>query len=87
MNKKIKKLSERKCFFCKESDPAVLDVHRIHEGHKGGKYIEGNVLVVCANCHRKIHFSDEITIDKWMQSTKGMVLHCWVNNEEYYLPC
>ena len=27
-----------KCAFCSESDYACLDVHRIHEGYKGGKY-------------------------------------------------
>jgi hypothetical protein len=85
MNKKIKKLSEKHCFFCKEDNPAVLDLHRICEGHKGGKYIEGNVVVVCSNCHRKIHHSNDIVIDKWVASTNGMVLHCWVNGEEKYI--
>ena len=86
MNKKIRKLQEGKCFFCNETNKAVLDVHRIHEGHKGGKYIEGNVVVVCSNCHRKIHHSNEIVIDKWMASTDGMVLHCWIDGQENYIP-
>ena len=85
MNKKLKKLREKHCFFCEEDNPALLDVHRIHEGCKGGKYIEGNVVVVCSNCHRKIHFTNDIVIDKWMQSTGGMVLHCWINGQENYL--
>ena len=31
-----------KCAFCPEPDYACLDVHRIHEGYKGGKYSEWN---------------------------------------------
>lgn len=40
---------------CQESNQAVLDIHRIYEGSKGGTYDSRNCIVCCANCHRKIH--------------------------------
>jgi len=33
----------------------VLDVDRIIPGEDGGEYIEGNVQILCANCHRLRH--------------------------------
>lgn len=53
--KQIKKLCEGKCFFCEESKYELLDAHRILEGKDGGKYNWENMLILCANCHRKCH--------------------------------
>ena len=51
----IKKLlHSSECFIC-GWDKAECDVHRIVYGCDGGKYIKGNVLPVCPNCHRLIH--------------------------------
>lgn len=55
MNKKIKKLSEKKCKFCDCTEYALLDCHRIEYGSLGGKYTDWNICVCCSNCHRKIH--------------------------------
>ena len=36
-------------------DKSYLDAHRIKNGKDGGKYENGNVLMLCANCHRIEH--------------------------------
>ncbi len=55
MDKKVKKLIDKQCYFCGENDYALLDLHRILEGSKGGKYNSFNTLTTCSNCHRKVH--------------------------------
>lgn len=74
INKKIKKLVDKKCKFCKQSEYCVLDVHRIIPGSEGGEYTEHNTLTVCAVCHRKIH-DGIIKIDRKYPSTIGWILH------------
>jgi hypothetical protein len=37
----------RKCYFCGENAKEVLDEHHLKDG---------STIVLCANCHRKIHF-------------------------------
>lgn len=74
INKKIKKLVDKKCKFCEESDYCALDVHRIIPGCVGGEYIETNCVTTCVNCHRKIH-KGKIKIDRKYPSTHGWVLH------------
>lgn len=74
INKKIKKLSDKKCKFCGESDYCTLDVHRITPGSEGGLYTEYNTVTSCVNCHRKIH-DGKIKIDRKYPSTNGWVLH------------
>jgi hypothetical protein len=85
VNKKAKKKLEGKCYFCPEDDYNLLDCHRIFPGEKGGTYEDRNILVTCANCHRKIH-SGKVIIDRKYLSTSGKwVLHYWVNGEEKWL--
>lgn len=80
-NKKIKKLSDGCCFFCKEANYALLDCHRIVEG---SKYEHGNTVTLCANCHRRVH-AGEITIDRrYLRSDGKWVLHYWKDNKEFY---
>ncbi len=43
----------KKCIICDWEGPC--DRHRIIFGQNGGKYIKGNVVIVCPNCHRLIH--------------------------------
>jgi len=84
INKKIKKLSNKKCHFCGESNYCVLDVHRIIEGANGGKYTDHNTVVTCSNCHRKVH-DGKIKIDRKYYSTQGWVLHYFdENGTEHY---
>lgn len=82
INKQYKKKQEGKCYFCKESDYAVLDCHRIIEGQDGGKYTAHNTVVTCSNCHRRIH-DGQIVIDRKYFSTSGKwILHFFENGEE-----
>lgn len=84
INKVATKKHAGKCYFCEEDDYNLLDVHRIVEGKNDGKYTDFNVLVVCSNCHRKIH-SNQIKIDRKYYSTSGKwILHYWQDDVEYW---
>lgn len=84
IDKKEKKLSDKKCYFCPCSTYELLDVHRIVEGKDGGKYTNNNTLTVCSLCHRKIH-SGMIKIDqKYFTSSGSFVLHFWIDGQEYW---
>jgi hypothetical protein len=80
INKKIKKLIDKKCYFCGENNYCVLDVHRILPGSEGGIYSEHNSVTACSNCHRKIH-DGKIKLDRKYYSTKGWVLHYFDENQ------
>ena len=84
IDKKQNKLAAGKCRICGESDYALLDNHRIIEGAKGGKYIAQNVVVLCANCHRRTH-DGQIIIDRYYLSTAGMVLRVIIDGEERFV--
>jgi 5-methylcytosine-specific restriction endonuclease McrA len=84
-SKKTRKKICGKCIICKESNQKVLDIHRIIPGCEGGTYIGENCVTLCANCHRKVHHTDEIKIEGWVMSTAGMLLHCHIDGEENYL--
>ena len=85
INKKICKLSEGKCRICGVDDYNVLDVHRIVEGHRGGKYHADNTVVVCAICHRKIH-AGSILIDKYYLGSNGRkMLRIYVDGIELFV--
>ncbi len=45
-----------KCFFCGEDNPEVLEVHHIVPRSLGIPGSEKETIVVCANCHRKLHY-------------------------------
>ena len=85
INKKAIKKFAGKCFFCDVNDYACLNCHRILPGEQNGIYTDFNTLIVCANCHNKIHDS-QIVIDRKYMSTnsRGWVLHFWENNEEFW---
>lgn len=82
-NQQLKKLYDKKCFFCEEDDYAILDAHRILPGAEGGTYDWINTLTVCSNCHRRIH-AGEILVDRKYGSTGGLVLHYFIGETEYW---
>jgi HNH endonuclease len=55
---------DARCAFCGESDPVVLDCHRIQPGSEGGRYQWHNTLSTCANDHRRIHAASPISYSK-----------------------
>lgn len=84
INKQAFKLAKGKCRLCGESDYATLDVHRIIEGNAGGRYEEHNSVVLCSNCHRKVH-DKQIKIDKYYLCSNGKYLLRIIDgeNEKY----
>jgi hypothetical protein len=83
INKVATKHLQGKCFFCPVEDYACLHCHRILPEEHGGIYTDFNTLVVCANCHEKIH-DGQIIIDRKYTATnqRGWVLHYWEHDEE-----
>ena len=57
LRKAYRKAVNYTCQNCrkKEKEAGTLTIHRIIRGHKGGKYVPNNVMVICQECHRKIH--------------------------------
>ena len=85
-SKKAFKKFAKKCAFCNETDYATLDVHRIFEGYKGGKYDNMNCVCVCANHHRKIHDGSIKIIKKHIGYGESLyVLEYIFENETKYL--
>lgn len=92
MDKKIKKytvqqckkLLDKKCYFCGESNYNLLDAHRIVPG---SAYKFDGVVTACANCHRRIH-SNSIQIlgrHPVFGGEKLWILHCIIDGEEKWL--
>lgn len=74
INKKSFKHIFGRCAICHSNIYAYLDVHRWKiEGKDGGKYTEGNSVVLCANHHRIVH-DGLIQIDGIYDSTGGKVI-------------
>lgn len=79
INKKLKKLIDKKCYFCDCNNIKLLDIHRLQEGKYNGEYVELNTVCACSLCHRKIH-AGIIKIDRKYYSTKGWILHYFDEN-------
>ena len=77
IDKVVKKKFAGGCYFCGNDDYAQLNVHRINFKEEVNEYTEFNTVVVCANCHCKIH-DEQIIIDRKYYSTSGKwMLHYW----------
>jgi len=75
----IRKLVDKECYFCGETEYKLLDCHRVVEGKDGGTYDHRNTITVCCNCHRKIH-SGIIEIKGKYLSTKGTYVVIYFEN-------
>ena len=54
LKKAYKKAVDYTCEDCGRKEPEIkLEIHRIIQGYKGGKYRPGNVRVLCKECHKK----------------------------------
>jgi len=56
----IKLLREMVNFTCQhchyhEDKVGVLSPHRIKRGNAGGEYVPNNILMICYECHKKLH--------------------------------
>ena len=85
IDKQQYKLTAKQCRICKNDAYEVLDVHRLIPGKDKGAYALNNVTVLCANCHRKVHRTKEIIIDRWYFSTAGYLLRIIENGEERFV--
>ena len=82
INKVAAKRSIGKCFFCDCDDYAVLDCHRIVPGEDGGEYFWWNTLIICSNCHRKVH-AGQIIVDRKYQTSNGKCsVHYWTVEDD-----
>ena len=84
INKQDYKHTAGECRICKDPCYEILDVHRLKPGAEGGEYVLGNVVAICANCHRKTH-EGKIVIDRWYPSTAGNLLRVIIDGEEKWL--
>ena len=85
IDKKAKKKNDKQCYFCGESDYCKLQCHRIQEGKDEGRYVDFNVITVCANCHLRIH-DNQIKIDRKYFCTNGLyLLHYWDDGVEFWM--
>lgn len=71
-----------KCAFCNETNYAVLEVHRIYEGHRGGVYDTINCVCVCANHHRMIHDNQLVVVKKHISYGSSLYSLEYVENKE-----
>lgn len=85
INKQSHKNLYKYCFFCGETDYCTLECHRIIHGKDSGAYNFENVLVLCGNCHSRVH-SSEIVIDRKYKQLGSPVykVHYWINGEEFW---
>jgi len=79
-----RKKLDGKCFFCPETDVALLDCHRIVPGEQGGRYQWANTLTLCANCHRKVHAGTIVVVAR-RQSTGGTYIQCRIDGEDKFI--
>ena len=84
IDKKLTKLVTGHCKLCGETNYNLLDVHRIGFEKEVNKYETQNTVVLCANCHRRVH-SGEIVIDRWYSTTKGRLLRVIDKGQERLL--
>ncbi len=75
INKKAAKKFYKKCYFCPCDTYELLDVHRVQPGADEGKYYDFNSIIVCSNCHRKIHAGIIKTFKKYYSTSGKYVLH------------
>jgi 5-methylcytosine-specific restriction endonuclease McrA len=85
IEKKVFKMAAGACRICGEDNYALLDVHRIKEGAKGGRYTRENSVTLCCSCHRRVH-AGTIKIDRYYLCTDGsMKLLVTIDGKEEFL--
>ncbi len=75
VRKRIFQESNSRCAICENADIAVLDIHHIVSVKDGGADAPENLVVLCANCHRKVTHGflsrEEVLAAKRSASTLG----------------
>lgn len=85
INKKSFKKAAGRCRVCGEDIYELLDTHRLVSGAEGGKYYRENCVVLCGNCHRKVH-AGLIEIDRYYLCSNGKYkLRVIIDGEEKFI--
>lgn len=85
VNKRYKKLLDKKCHFCPCDNYAALKLHRIIPGKDGGKYTDYNTITVCAICHDRIHAGQIIILGKHHSTIGKFVIQFVEDGEEKWV--
>ena len=58
-NKRIllQKFVSNKCEMCHKKN-YKLQAHRINRGYQEGEYIMRNIMMICEECHKRLHFKE-----------------------------
>ena len=59
---KIIKRANKGCSICGWNE-STCDIHHIIPKNKGGSNENSNLIIVCPNCHRRIHTNNDFSID------------------------
>jgi len=55
----LKKFVNHFCEIChNKKESSELQIHRIARGYMDGRYVLRNLLVICKDCHKKIHYKE-----------------------------
>jgi hypothetical protein len=54
--KVLSELVKNKCEMCHQETHLIP--HRIRRGYQNGEYIPRNIMMVCEECHKKIHYNE-----------------------------
>ncbi len=53
-----KKVKSRHFFQCAWCGTGIMEQHHIKEFAEGGEHVEGNLILLCSNCHTEVHKPD-----------------------------
>ena len=79
---KIHDRANNKCEFCecqtfkKKNGEMYFEIHHIVHYSDGGENSAQNCVLLCPNCHRKIHFAKEEIVKNMEENLKNKILVC-----------
>ena len=79
---KIHKRAQNKCEYCecqtfeKKNGEMYFEIHHIVHYSDGGENSAQNCVLLCPNCHRKIHFAKEEIVKNMEENLKNKILVC-----------
>ena len=83
------------CFVCEVNLPGQIENHHILPRSMKGCDDLFNRVPLCPTCHSKVYVEgclgqhgvlneNNLIIDKWYYSTRGRLLHYFLNGEEFF---
>lgn len=80
--KLIKRAEIDRCVIC-GWDEATCDRHHIVPTSKGGKDTLDNVVILCPNCHRKVHVKGDAFVSEGVLKERSL---SWFEWKQFYNP-